>query len=277
MCWIDRGLVDWADARVCVEDRGLQFGESVYEVIPVTAGTPRVFEPHVARLERGAEALELAPPPTGMIAEAVNRLIRAEGIEEGLVYLQLTGGATVRDHVPPEAAPPTLIAYLRAHRFPRAADVERGIRVVTVPDERWGRCDLKTTMLLPTVMAKREARRRGADEALLTEAGVVREGASTSVMAVVDGALVQPAPSTARLPGTMSALVAEVAEEAGYQSIQRPLAVAELADCDEILVSATSKLVLPVVAVDDRPVGPGRAGAVAVDLAARIRSRFELD
>ncbi len=277
VCWLDDALVPWAEARLPVEDRGLQFGESVYEVLPVTAGRARLLAAHTTRLASGAEALGLAGPEAGTVADVVGRLIAAESVEEGLAYLQLTGGTAPRTHVPDEAPRPTLIAYLRTHRFPRADDVQRGVRAVTVPDERWARCDLKTTMLLPTVFAKRMARQRGADEAILVaDDGTVREGASTSVIAVLDGALVVPEPSNRRLPGTMSALVETVAIEAGLVLSHRALATVDLPRADELLVTATSKLVLPVVSVDGVEIGGGTAGPVAVDLAARVRRRLEL-
>jgi len=278
VCWLDDALLPWADARLPVEDRGLQFGESVYEVLPVTAGRARLLEAHTARLASGAAALGIEGPDAGRVADVVRRLIAAERVAEGLAYLQLTGGTAPRAHVPDEPPRPTLIAYLRAHRFPRAADVTHGVRAVTVPDERWARCDLKTTMLLPTVFAKRIAHQRGADEAILiADDGTVREGASTSVIAVLDGALVVPEPSTRRLPGTMSALVETVAIEAGLVLSHRALAIVDLPGADEVLVTATSKLVLPVVAVDDVEIGGGTVGPVAIDLAARVRRRLELE
>lgn len=278
MCWIDDALVPWAEARLPVEDRGLQFGESVYEVVPVTAGRARLLGAHTTRLASGAGALGLTGPDVAAVADVVGRLIAAEAVAEGLAYLQLTGGSAPRAHVPVDPPRPTLIAYLRAHRFPRGADVARGLRAITVPDERWARCDLKTTMLLPTVFAKRVAQQRGADEAILVaDDGTVREGASTSVVAVLDGALVVPEPSTRRLPGTMSALVETVAGEAGLVLSHRTLTTSDLLRADEVLVTATSKLVLPVVRVDDREIGGGTAGPVAVDLAARVRRRLELD
>ena len=277
-CWIDDRLVPWADARLPVEDRGLQFGESVYEVVALTNGRPRLLSAHATRLATGAAALGLTAPEVDRIHGVAEELIAAEGLDEGLVYLQLTGGSAPRDHVPDRAPEPTFVAYLRAHRFPRAADVEHGLRAVTVPDERWARCDLKTTMLLPAVFAKKTARAQGADEAILVaDDGTVREGASTSVIAVLDGRLTVPEPSSRRLPGTMSALVEAVAAEAGMVLSHRALTTADLRCGSEVLVTATSKLVLPLIAIDGRPVGESRAGPVARDLAARIRRRLELE
>ncbi len=133
-------------------------------------------------------------------------------------------------------------------------------------------------MLLPTVFAKRTARQRGADEAILiADDGTLREGASTSVIAVLDGALVVPEASTRRLPGTMSALVETLAVEAGLVLSHRAFSTVDLPRADEVLVTATSKLVLPVVTVDGVEIGGGTPGPVAVDLAARVRRRLELE
>lgn len=279
-CWIAGRVVPWAEARVPVEDRGLQFGESLYEVLPVTAGRPRLLEAHAARLARGADelGLESGAPDAAALDEIADELIRREEVDEGLVYIQLTGGTAPREHAPATPPQPALLAYLRPHHFPRAADVERGLRAVTVPDLRWGRCDLKTTMLLPAVLAKREAAARGADEAIFVAPdGAVREGASTSLMAVLEGAIVTPEASAHLLPGTMSALVREAADRTGFEFVSRRIEVGQLADADELLLSATSKLVLPVLALDSRPVGDGRAGPVARRLAGAVRERLELE
>lgn len=269
----------WADAVVPVEDRGLQFGESLYEVVPVAAGAPRLLAAHGERLARGAAelGLEAGVPDAATWERIAVTLIRREGLAEGLLYAQLTGGAGVRDHLPAPPPQPVFLAYLRRHRFPRQRDVMLGLRAVLVADQRWGRCDLKTTMLLPAVLAKRTARSRGADEAILVASdGAVREGASTSLLAVVDGRLVSPGPSNHLLPGTMSALVAELAATEGIDVVYEPLTVASLMAATEVLLSATSKLVLPVLTIDGRQVGDGTAGPVAIRLAAAIRQRFGL-
>jgi D-alanine transaminase len=273
-------LVAWAEAVVPVEDRGLQLGESLYEVVPVTAGQPRLLAAHAARLAGGAAELDLesGAPDVEQWHRIAETLIAREAVDEGLLYVQLTGGAAPRDHLQTARPRPTLIAYLRRHRFPRRDRVDGGLRAITIADTRWARCDLKTTMLLPAVLAKREAAAHNADEAILVAPdGSIREGASTSLLAVVDGALVSPEPSQHLLPGTMSTLVTEAADEAGITTAFRTLDLADLRGADEILLSATSKLVLPVLELDGRPVGDGAAGPVAHELADRIRRRLSLD
>jgi D-alanine transaminase len=275
--FIDGRYVPFVEAVVPIDDRGLQFGESLYEVLAVTAGAPRLLPEHVARMARAAKELGLGVgvPPLPAWERFVAELAAREGITDGLLYAQVTGGAAPRDHVPSGEVPKTFFAYLTPFRFPTDEDVVRGIRAVTLPDVRWGRRDLKTTMLLPSVLAKREARRRGATEAILVGPnGDVYEGASSNVFLVESGAVVTPAQSTNLLPGTMRPLVVEVAREAGLEARGEPVALERLRGAAEIFISSTSQLVMPVVALDDRTIGSGEAGPIARDLAGRLRLRL---
>ena len=278
VAWLAGRLVPFAEAVVPICDRGLQRGESLYEVLPVTAGGPRHLAAHAARMAEGARALGLeagAPDVEGWRAIA-GALIEAEGLDEGLLYAQLTGGAVLRRHL---AAPrPCFFAYLTPHHFPRAAEVEHGMSAITLPDERWARCDYKTTMLLPAVLAKRAAAAHGADEALLVAPdGTVREGASTTLFVVRRGRIVSPAPSRHLLPGTTSQLVTAAAAEAGVELHYGDVRVADLRVADEVFIAATSLLAMPVRTLDGRGVGDGTAGPVATDLARRLRQRLRLE
>jgi D-alanine transaminase len=277
--FIDGRYVPYAEAAVPIDDRGLQLGESLYEVLAVTCSLPRLLPEHVARMERAAKELGLdsGVPPLPEWETLVKELTTREGVADGLLYAQVTGGAAPRDHVPPGEVGKTFFAYLTPFRFPTDADVVRGIRAVTLLDLRWRRRDLKTTMLLPSVLAKREARRRGAAEAILVgQAGEVYEGASSNVFIVEPGAIVTPAQSTNLLPGTMRPLVVEVAREAGLDARGEPVSLDRLRGASEVFVSSTSNLVMPVVRLDEAAVGSGEAGPVARDLAERLRRRLGL-
>lgn len=277
--FLDGSFLPFADARVPLDDRGLQFGESLYEVAPITAGKPRLLSEHVARLLHAAPALGLESgiPALTEWVRIIGGLLEREPSQEALIYAQVTGGATPRQHVPEVAPRPIFFAYLMPHRFPRDGDVVRGVRAALLPDLRWARRDLKTTMLLPAVLAKREAKRRGANEALLVDPdGSVNEGASSNVFIVEGRSLITPSQSTHLLPGTMRPLVIDVAREAGLEPRSEPIPEARLRGADEVLVSSSSQLVIAVVDVDGRPVGGGTAGPVARDLAARLRARFDI-
>jgi D-alanine transaminase len=278
--WFEGRVVPFEDAKVPLDDRGLQFSESLYEVAPITKGCPRLLPEHVERMRGSAEELGLVAgvPSLPEWQHLIAELVKHEGTTDGLLYAQVTGGATPRLHVPSTPTEPTFFAYVTPYAFPRDTDVDRGIRAVSLPDMRWGRCDLKTTMLLAAVLAKREARRAGADEAVLVSpAGLVHEGSSSNVFAVERGVLVTPAQSRDLLPGTMRPLVCELGREAGLEVRGEQLTISRLVTADEIFITSTSQLVMPVVALDDRPVGNGHGGLVARDLARRLRIRFELE
>jgi D-alanine transaminase len=277
--WFDGQVLPFSEARVPLDDRGLQFGESLYEVIAVTAGKARLLPEHVARMTAGAAELDLGSgvPALEDWERILAALMQARSAPESLLYAQVTGGSSPRRHVPEHAPPPTFFAYLTPFRFPREADVARGIRVITHDDTRWLRRDLKTTMLLPAVLAKREAARQGAQEALLVGAdGALNEGGASNVYLVEGRALVTPTQSVRLLPGTTRALVDSVASEAGLRIERGRIERERLLAASEVFVTSTSQLVMPVVAIDGAPVGHGTAGPVASDLAARIRARYEL-
>jgi D-alanine transaminase len=276
--WIDGRVVPFASATVPIDDRGLQFGESLYEVVPVTGGKVRLLAEHVARMTRAAPEIECqgGVPALAEWERMFAELAACESVAEGLLYAQVTGGAAPREHVAEPAPPPVFFAYVMAFRFPRDADVQKGVSAITLPDIRWARRDLKTTMLLPAVLAKREARRRGAQEALFVEGDIVHEGASSNVFAVEGNVLVTPAQSTRLLPGTMRPLVVDVAKEAGLSVESTELSLSRLLRGREAFVTSSSQLVMPVVAIDGHAVGTGRAGPVATDLARRLRARLEI-
>lgn len=279
VAFFDDRIVPFADARVPLEDRGLQFAESVYEVIAIAGGRPQRFVEHVHRMQRNAEALGIeagVPDVTAFEALAVD-LVRAEGWDEALLYAQVTGGSAPRAPVPRDRPRPRFWAYLNPYRYPRADDVLRGIRAITAADPRWARCDLKTTMLLPAVLARHEAARRGAHEViLLGPDGEVREGATSNVLLVEGRTLVTPAQTSHLLPGVTRPLIGELAREAGLEVSERSVSLDRLLAADEVFLSSTSQLVMPIVEVDGRPIGDGRGGPVAVDLARRLRAAWSI-
>jgi D-alanine transaminase len=279
VAWLGGRIVPWSEARIPLEDRGLQFGESLYEVVMITASRPRLLPEHVARMRSGAEEVGLAegvPSDTGW-ESIVRGLVERERLREGLLYAQVTGGAGPRSHVPTARLDPEFFAYVREHRFPRARDAERGAQVLTLPDLRWGRADLKTTMLLPAVLAKRAAEARGMEEALLLgPEGEVREGTTSNVFLVEGRRVVSPGQDHHLLPGITRSLVEKIATEAGLPVESARVPLERLLAADEVFLTSTSRLVLPVLEVDGLAVGPGTAGPVALDLARRMRGLLEI-
>ncbi len=277
--WWNGSVIAFGDARVSLEDRALQLGEGLYEVVALAGGRPHWLQEHAERMRRAAPVLGLGehiPSPESWHRIA-QELAAQDPVHEGMLYLQLTGGACARDHVPVPAPQAAFFAYQRPARLPRASDVEAGVRAILHPDQRWARADLKTTMLLPAVLAKREAVRRGAREALLTsEDGVVHEGASSNLFLVENGGLVTPEQTARLLPGITREIVITLAETSGLSVRRERVTRERLRAADEVFLTATRLLVMPVSNIDERPVGSGRAGPIATDLAARMRSAMGL-
>lgn len=260
------------EARVHVEDRGLQLGDSIYEVCRVEGGRLLDETGHLDRLERSLAALEL-PMPMGRepLRRVMRELIRRNRIHDGIVYLQVTRGAFRRDHPMPEGtARPTLILTARGYDpAAAAARLAGGVKIITRPDERWARRDIKTTQLLPAVLAKTAAKRAGASEAWLVDDGFVTEGGSTNAW-IVDarGVLITRPLSRDILPGVTRAVVLAAATEAQITVEERKFTVAEALAAAEAFLTSASGAAVPVVAIDGRPVGEGRPGPLTLRLQA---------
>jgi D-alanine transaminase len=252
---------------VHIEDRGLQLGDSIYEVIGVVGGALCDEEEHLDRLERSLKEIRMAMPmQRSALKLAIRELQRRNKLRDGFVYMQVTRGALRRDHPIPERGPrPTLIMTARA-RNPAAVRklLDEGIAVRTMADERWGRCDIKTTQLLANALAKTEARRAGAYEAWLTDSdGFVTEGASTTAWIVdAEGRLVTRELSTAILPGVTRRVILEVAAEAQVSVVQRAFTSAEASRAREAFISSASGSAVPVLAIDGSKIGDGKPGQI---------------
>ena len=261
-CYVRHG-----EAGVHIEDRGLQLGDSVYEVCRLADGCLFDVEEHLDRLERSLGEIEMTMPMERKALKAVMaETVRRNGVRDGLLYLQVTRGALRRDHPIPRIAPkPTLI--LTVHGMDRDAIVRRsaeGVEVITHRDERWGRCDIKTTQLLANLLAKTAARRAGAFEAWLVDPdGFVTEGTSTSAWIVdPDGRLVTRELSPAILPGVTRRVILEAAEAAHMPVVQRRFTPEEAIAAREAFISSATGVAVPVVTIDSHKVGDGKPGPV---------------
>jgi D-alanine transaminase len=269
MLYLNGSYMPVDDGRVSVEDRGFQFGDGVYEVIRVYHGRAFRLDRHLKRLQESLDGVRIpAPEPLGKIAEVCRTLVDKGGHREAQIYLQVTRGAAPRSHAFPGTVRPTFVAYLReAKRFPD----DKAFSLVTVPDVRWGRCNLKTICLLPNLLAKQQAVEAGADEGLFVrEDGTVTEGTSSNAFFVRGGRLVTH-PATPRiLDGVTRQAVLEVAAGLGLPVDLRPGSVPEAKSADEIFMTGTLTEVMPAVSLDGAPVGSGRPGPVTL----RLRTAF---
>ena len=271
IAYVNGRYLPHAHAGVHIEDRGYQFADGVYEVCEIARGNIVDMTRHLDRLDRSLSQLRIAWPMarralTGVIAEVVRR----NRVADGLVYLQVTRGVAPRDHYfPPEGTRPSLV--VTAKRTDRALLERRareGVRVITVPENRWARVDIKTVGLLPNVLARQQAKEAGAVEAWFVDAaGMVTEGASTNAWIVThDRRLVTRQADTGILRGVARTTAIDVARRLGLAVEERAFSVDEAVAAREAFISSATSLVTPVVAIDGRPVGDGRPGEVALSL-----------
>jgi D-alanine transaminase len=275
--WFAGRLVPFQEARVPIEDRGLQFGESLYEVVALVSGRPFRLASHVERMLRAADELgfEKGVPVLAEWEQIIAQLHGREPHTAALCYAQVTGGGAPRAFLPDSPQHPLFFAYVRSCRFPTPADVARGIGAITVPDARWHRCDLKTSMLLASVMAKREAARRGAEEAVFVgKDGYISDGASSTVFAVKRRTVLTSPPTRRTLHGTSGEVVREIARELGVPFSQHYLTLSDLKGADEVFVASTLSLLMPVVRLDSTLVGDGVPGPLSLQLAYHFQRIF---
>jgi D-alanine transaminase len=248
-------------ATVSVFDRGFIFGDGVYEVIPVFGGRLFRLAHHLARLERSLAEIRLSSPVArAQWEEILARLIRECGAEDQSIYLQVTRGAAPRDHAFPADTHPTVFAYAQPAKYPRADELANGIAVVTASDNRWLRCDIKATALLPNALLRQQAIDRGAVETILIRDGWVTEGAASNVFVVHHGTISTPPNGPLILPGITRDLTLELAAANGLRAREKAIAEAALFAADEIWLTSSGREILPVTRVNDRPVGSGKPG-----------------
>lgn len=269
LAYVNGRILPHADASLHVEDRGLQFGDAVYEVCAVLNGRILDWQPHLTRLRRNLAELGISfPIADGPLGLQARRLIAANGHKEAVIYLQVSRGTARRDHGFPSAATANLVMTVRRFDFAqRIGQLEAGIAVITAADQRWGRVDIKTTGLLPNVLAKQAAKQANAFEAWLVAGDTVREGSSTNAWIVKDGRIITHPTGTSILPGIARDSLIRLARQAQLVVDERPFTLAEALAADEAFLTSTTAPILPVVRIDGTPVGDGRTGPVVRRLA----------
>lgn len=271
IAYVNGRYVPHARAMVHVEDRGYQFSDGVYEVCEVARGYIIDMERHLDRLDRSLRELRIAwPMHRSALRTVLREVVRRNRVTHGMVYLQVTRGVASRDHVFP-AAPVSPAMVVTAKRSDPAAAAKRaqvGVGVITVPENRWERVDIKTVGLLPNVLAKQKAREAGAQEAWFVDPdGTVKEGGSTNAWIVSrEGALVTRPAEFGILRGITRQRVMDIAAKLGLKVEERVFTVAEAKAAREAFITAATTLVMPVVAIDGEAVANGHPGSIALSL-----------
>lgn len=267
--YVNGRYVPHREASVHVEDRGYQFADGVYEVVLVHAGAMIDEIPHLDRLDRSLDELRIDPPMGRMALRAVLReVVRRNRIRTGLVYLQITRGVARRDHAFPTGVKPALVVTAKRLTLPREETLESGVRVVTIEDIRWQRCDIKSVSLLPNVLGKQHARENGAYEAWqVDQDGNVTEGTSSNSWIVThdDRLLTRPATHEI-LNGITRQTILKLAAARGLTFEERPFSLDEALAAREAFISSATSFVTPVTQIDDTTLGNGRAGSFTMDL-----------
>ncbi len=261
--WLNGEFVPLAEARVPVLDRGFIFGDGVYEVVPVYGRVPFRWPQHHARLVRSLGRLRIDDPMDAPGWRAlVDALVARHPWDDQFVYLQVTRGVAKRDHAFPKGATPTVFAMSSPLPPVPADQVERGVAVVTLPDERWLNCDIKSTSLLGNVLARQAAVDLGAVECVMFRDGLLTEGSASNVWVVRDGRVLAPPRDRLILEGVRYGLLQSLCEAEGLPFEVRPITRDEVETADELMLSSATKEVLPIATLDGRPVGTGAPGPV---------------
>ena len=272
---LDGELMPVDQARIPIWDRGFLFGDAVYEVYRLYYGRLWLEEEHTARLRRSLDEMEFPEFDLDVLLDRIRRTVGASEIREGTAYIHITRGVAPRAHAfPRPPVPPTELIVVRPYDDSATAlKRESGVPVVSRPDLRWKRCDVKSSNLLANVMALESATRAGAYEALLVDSdGLVTEATHSSVLWVRDGKIEGTPNDTTILPGTTRFLTQKLAAGAGIPVAEGRISLEDFFGVDEAFLAGTTIEVLPIVEVDGRPIGPGRPGPVARKLQAAFRS-----
>jgi D-alanine transaminase len=268
IAYVNGRYVPHRDAAVHIEDRGYQFADGVYEVCEVARGNIMDMTRHLDRLNRSLSELRMAWPMSRETLQiAMREVVRRNGVRDGLVYLQVTRGVAPRDHAfPADAKSAIVITAKRSDPAAATKRAEAGVKVITLPENRWERVDIKSTSLLPNVLAKQQAREAGAYEAWFIDSdGTVKEGSSTNAWIITkDGKLVTRPADFGILRGVTRTTIFDLAKKQGLTIEERNFSVEEAKNARESFITAATTVIMPVVEIDGQPIANGHPGTIAL-------------
>ncbi|MDQ6989671.1 MAG: aminotransferase class IV [Mariprofundaceae bacterium] len=274
--YVNNGFVPLEKAMVHIEDRGFQFADGVYEVVACFGGAYLDLQPHLQRLQRSCDAVNIPlPKPMSELEDLVQQAYAKNPFKDAMVYIQVTRGVAARSHVVQTTMTPTLVITVRNLPKPSDDKLKTGVKGITLQDIRWKHCEIKSIALLASVMGKQEAAKRGADEAFwLDEQGHVLEGCATNIFAVIDGVLVTHPLDHQVLGGITRDMAIQAAQNAGIEVQERAWKLDELG-LTECLMSSTTNAVMPITAMNDAAVGRGIPGEMGLKLRALMLLKLD--
>ncbi len=273
LAWIDGLFINLAEAKVPLEDRGYLLGDGVYEVTRVYNGRPFYLSAHLERLQRSADAIRIAIPYSKPeIEKAADELISKSGCGEGYIYMQVTRGSAKRDHLFPADTPPSMTMYTRELNAVLSAEAVAPIKCITLPDERWLNCHIKTVNLLPNLLARQKASEAGAVEAILYRPGdLVTEGTRSNIFAVIDGTIRTHPTTNLILPGVTRSIVLSILNDLAIAYREVAFTLQELSKASEVWITSTTMEVNPVAEIDGQPVSGAAPGSICAQLMKKFR------
>ncbi len=276
LCHLNGQTLPLRDAKISVLDRGFIFGDGIYEVIPVYGRRCFRFDEHMTRLARSLVKLRIPNPHThdGWLA-LVRELVAAQPADDQMVYIEITRGVALRDHVMPEGITPTVFVMTSPMKSPSAEQRHQGVACVTARDFRWERGDIKSISLLGNVLARQISADHGAAETVMFRDGWLTEAAASNVWVVQEGALLGPPKSEHVLEGIRYDLLAELCEEMGIAYNLRPIAESDVRAADELILSSATKELLPVTRLDGELVGHGALRGKPGPVYARLHEAYQ--
>lgn len=283
-CYLNGDYTDLTQAKVSVMDRGFIFGDGVYEVVPVYGGQLFRFDQHMARLERSLSELRMRNPLSRdewramairLIGEHTASCAGATSSGPQMVYIQVTRGVAMRDHVMPQDIAPTVFAMANVMKLPSAAQREQGVACVTADDFRWEKAHIKSTSLLGSVLARQISFDAGAVETVMFRHGFLSEASASNVWVVKGSTVVGPPRDNLVLAGIRYDLIEEICRAEGLAFELRPIPRQEVLEADELILSSATREVLAVVTLDGKPVGTGQPGPVFRRLFAGYQAAIE--
>jgi D-alanine transaminase len=276
LAYVNGAVMPIEDAFVHVEDRGYQFGDAVYEVIASYNGKMFCLKEHFDRLGRSMKELQFQEVDTDEIRMAAADLFSKANIDRAAVYIQISRGVSPRNHSFPANIPVQVVMTVRKIAEKNPPIQELGISAITVEDFRWGRCDIKTVQLLPNVLAKQRALDAGCYDAIfVSKDGLVREGSSSNLFILSGDALITHPLNSDILPGITRSLIIDICREKRYPVKEEFFGKNELYEAAEVFLTGTITEVLPVLKIDDRPVGDGKVGSMAKALQGSLLERIK--
>lgn len=279
LAWINGSVCKLAEAKISLEDRGFLLGDGVYELIRIYNRIPYFMSEHLERLQKSAAAVNIdLPYSTGEIVESSKQLIRKSDLVEGYLYLQLTRGSAQRDHLAPSGIIPTMVMYVRELAPLPPIDEINPVNCITLPDERWLNCHIKSISLLPNILARQAAASAGAVEAIFYRPeGIVTEGTRSNVFAVIENKVFTHPESNLILSGITRRITINILADISIPCFEKPFTTADLGRASEVWLTSTTMEVNPVAAIDGHPVDVNSPGLIWRKVYELFKQRITID